>query len=66
MSKDHQGKRVAIYARVSTRKQADNELSITDQVDWAERWIAEHGARKTATFIDAGASATKDEPNFRP
>ncbi len=60
MSKDHQGKRVAIYARVSTRKQADNELSITDQIDWAERWIAEHGACKAATFIDAGASATKD------
>lgn len=60
MNSDYRGKRVLIYARVSTKRQADNELSVPDQVASAERWIAEHSAIKAGLFIDAGASATND------
>ena len=55
------GKKVVIYARVSTKRQADNDLSVPDQIAYAERWIAEHGAIHVKTFCDAGASATKDD-----
>lgn len=41
-----EGKRVVIYARVSTTRQEKNDLSLPDQIDTAERWIDEAGARK--------------------
>lgn len=60
MRDDIEGKRVFIYARVSTTKQAANDISVPDQVAQAERWIAERGAILVKTFIEPGASATKD------
>ncbi len=54
------GKRVAVYARVSTKRQADNDLSVPDQIARGDTWIAEHKATKVRTWIDAGASATDD------
>ncbi|RVU01142.1 recombinase family protein, partial [Novosphingobium umbonatum] len=66
MTTQYIGKRVAIYARVSTRRQADNDLSVPDQIDHGERWAAERGATVVATFTDAGASATNDNrPEFQ-
>ncbi len=56
----YKNKRVAIYARVSTTRQANNDLSLPDQVAHAERWIVEQGCVFAKTFIDAGASATND------
>lgn len=54
------GKRVAVYARVSTKRQADNDLSVPDQIARGDAWIAEHKATKVRTWVDAGASATDD------
>jgi site-specific DNA recombinase len=58
---DFSGKRVAVYARVSTKRQEANDLSIPDQIDHADRWIEDHGAIKAATHVEGGASATKDD-----
>ena len=60
MTTTHGGKRIAIYARVSTRRQADNDLSVPDQIAQGKRWIDEQGVAKVATFVDAGASGNED------
>ena len=66
MQNDRRGKRVAIYARVSTKRQADNDLSVPDQIAHGERWIAQHDARLVRSYIDGGASATNDNrPQFQ-
>lgn len=57
---EHQGKRVVVYARVSTTRQEKNDLSLPDQISTADRWIEEAGATKVATYSEAG-SATDDE-----
>ena len=58
--------RVAIYARVSTGKQAEQELSIPDQIAQAEAWATQKGADVIARFIEPGASATDDRrPEFQ-
>ena len=44
MSDEFKGKKIAIYARVSTKRQAQNDLSVPDQIAHAERWIADQGA----------------------
>ncbi|GLV20995.1 recombinase RecB [Sphingobium sp. TomMM35A] len=54
------GKRIAIYARVSTKRQANNDLSVPDQIAYGERWIGDNDAVHVKTFVDAGASATND------
>ena len=60
MEQDLHGKRVFIYARVSTPRQADNDISVPDQIDQAERWLTERGAVLVKTFIEPGKSAKKD------
>ncbi|HEU4961504.1 MAG TPA: recombinase family protein [Sphingomonas sp.] len=55
-----EGKRVAIYARVSTTRQEKNDLSLPDQIATADHWIEENGAEKVRVFSEAG-SATDDE-----
>ena len=66
MANDFSGKRVVIYARVSTKRQAQNDLSVPDQIAHAERWIAEQGAIMVKSFVDGGASATNDNrPEFQ-
>ena len=66
MANDFSGKRVAIYSRVSTKRQAQNDLSVPDQIAHAERWIAEQGAILAKSFVDGGASATNDNrPEFQ-
>ena len=59
-------KRVAVYARVSTTRQADNDISIPDQLAHAKRFCATKGWSLFSEFIDAGASARDDKrPQFQ-
>ncbi len=55
-----EGKRVFVYARVSTTRQEKNDLSLPDQIGSADRWIDEQGAERVRVFSEAG-SATDDE-----
>ncbi|MXO65965.1 recombinase family protein [Altericroceibacterium endophyticum] len=58
--------RVCIYARVSTTRQAKNDLSIPDQIAQGERWCAQNGNTVADTVIEPGASATDDaRPHFQ-
>ena len=55
-----------VYARVSTTRQADHDLSIPDQIAHAERYCAERGFDIVAKFVDSGASARDDNrPEFQ-
>src|SRR5262249_33419639 len=57
--------RAAIYLRVSTGRQAEQELSIPDQRAQTQAWAAQRGWRVGAEYID-GTSATDDKrPEFQ-
>jgi site-specific DNA recombinase len=59
-------KRAVIYARVSTTKQAEADLSIPDQLRACEAHCQQHGWTVVAQYIDPGASATDDNrPEFQ-
>lgn len=59
-------KRVAVYARVSTTRQAENDISIPDQLAHAKRFCATKGWSLNSEYIDAGASARDDKrPQFQ-
>ena len=59
-------KRVAVYARVSTTRQAENDISIPDQFAHAKRFCAAKGWSLFSEFVDAGASARDDKrPQFQ-
>lgn len=59
-------KRAAIYARVSTGKQAAGELSLPDQIGQCATFAAAKGYEVAAKFVDAGVSATTDKrPEFQ-
>ena len=56
----------AIYARVSTGRQAAQDLCIPDQIAQCEAYCAKREWQVASTFIDAGASATTDNrPEFQ-
>jgi site-specific DNA recombinase len=56
----------ALYARVSTARQAEADLSIPDQVRQAEAFCARKGLTLVETFIEAGASGMdEDRPEFQ-
>lgn len=58
--------RVIVYARVSTTRQADHDLSIPDQLAHAERYCSDRGHIITGQYIDAGASARdENRPEFQ-
>lgn len=52
---------VALYARVSTTRQADNDLSIPDQLRQLRQWCEQQGHGIVREFIEPGASATDDK-----
>jgi DNA invertase Pin-like site-specific DNA recombinase len=52
---------VALYARVSTTRQADNDLSIPDQLRQLNAWCKDNGHLVVREFIEPGASATDDK-----
>lgn len=57
---------VALYARVSTVKQAEKDLSIPDQLRQMREWCKRNGYSVGAEYIEAGASATDDRrPEFQ-
>lgn len=59
-------KNALLYARVSTGKQAERQLSIPDQLRAMNEYCAKHGIRVVEEFVDAGRSATNDNrPEFR-
>ena len=59
-------KRVAVYARVSTTRQAESDISIPDQIAHAKRYCESRGWHIAREFVDAGASARDDKrPQFQ-
>jgi site-specific DNA recombinase len=55
-----------IYARVSTARQAEDELPLQSQIEQCERKAAELGAEVVRRFVDEGISGTTDRrPAFR-
>ena len=57
---------VAIYARVSTGRQFEMDLSIPDQVKQLQDWSDQNGHVVAKVFIEKGASGTDDRrPAFQ-
>ena len=52
---------VALYARVSTTRQADKDLSIPDQLRQMRDWCKRNGYSVGQEYVEAGASATDDK-----
>lgn len=52
---------VALYARVSTTRQADNDLSIPDQLRQLKEWCKANGHIVVNEYVEPGASATDDK-----
>lgn len=52
---------VALYARVSTTRQADNDLSIPDQLRQLNDWCKAKGHLVVQEYVEPGASATDDK-----
>ena len=59
------GKRVFVYARVSTTRQEKNDLSLPDQIATAERWIEDHAAQAVRVFSEAGSATDDHRRAFR-
>lgn len=47
---------VALYARVSTVRQADNDLSIPDQLRQLNEWCKANGNIVVHEYVEPGAS----------
>lgn len=57
---------VALYLRVSTGRQAEQDLSIPDQRAQASAWCHSRGWQVVAEYVELGASATDDRrPEFQ-
>ena len=52
---------VALYARVSTTRQAENDLSIPDQLRQMREWAEANGHLVIQEYVEPGASATDDK-----
>src|SRR5437899_4491878 len=58
--------RAALYLRVSTGRQADNDLSIPDQRRQAKGYCASRGWETVADYVEPGVTATDDRrPEFQ-
>ena len=58
--------RAALYLRVSTGRQADNDLSIPDERRQAKAYCASRDWEIAADYVEPGASATDDRrPEFQ-
>jgi DNA invertase Pin-like site-specific DNA recombinase len=58
--------RVAVYARVSTARQAEADLSIPDQISQANNWCIRHGHELVSEYIEPGASGMdENRPVFQ-
>lgn len=57
----------ALYLRVSTGRQAENDLSIPDQRRQAHEFCKARGWQVVIEFVDAGLSGTDDRrPELQP
>lgn len=57
--------RVFLYARVSTQKQVERDLSIPDQLEAMRRHAAKMEWDVAGTYVDEGVSGTTDRrPDF--
>lgn len=55
-----------VYARVSTTRQAENDLSIPDQLAHAQRYCQTNNIEIVGEYVDAGASGrTEKRPQFQ-
>ena len=54
-------KRVALYLRVSTGRQAENDVSLPSQRDMTTRYCLAQGWDIVTEFVEPGASATDDK-----
>lgn len=52
---------IAIYARVSTGRQAENDLSIPDQLRQMRMWAERNGHVVVKEYVEPGATATDDK-----
>lgn len=52
---------VALYARVSTTRQAENDLSIPDQLRQMRAWCEANEHTAVLEYVEPGASATDDK-----
>ena len=58
--------RAALYLRVSTGRQAENDLSIPDQRRQLKAYCTSHGWEIVADYVEPGVSATDDRrPEFQ-
>ena len=58
--------KAALYLRVSTGRQAEQDLSIPDQKAQTRAWAAQRGWAVVAEYVEPGASATDDKrPEFQ-
>ncbi len=58
--------RAALYLRVPTSRQADNDLSISDQRRQARGYCTSRGWEIVADYVEPGASSTDDRrPEFQ-
>jgi site-specific DNA recombinase len=58
--------RAALYLRVSTGRQAENDLSISDQRRHANAYCTSRGWKVVADYVEPGASATDNRrPEFQ-
>ncbi len=58
--------RASLYLRVSTVRQAENDVSIPDQRRQGEAWCSARGYQLIETYVEPGASATHDRrPAFQ-
>src|SRR5215472_2260636 len=58
--------RAAVYLRVSTGRQAEQDLSIPDQKAQTKAWCTARGWSVAAEYVEPGASATDDKrPEFQ-
>ncbi len=52
---------VFLYARVSTVRQAEADISIPDQINRMREWCRANGHTVVHEYIEPGASATDDK-----
>lgn len=58
--------RACLYARVSTGRQADNDLSIPDQIRQMKAWCDQNNYQVVMEYKDEGASGTdENRPQFQ-
>ncbi len=58
--------KVVLYARVSTTRQAEKDLSIPDQIQQMKQYCGQNGHEVAKIFREEGASATDDNrPRFQ-